>query len=400
MKLSLISATRLAAGVGCGVLVLAAPVSAFEPATLPVGNLAFTPTLDVGLGHTDNLFNNAGDNTTSTLFSRVRPNFNLQGEKDSLVAGINYAFEHGSFFSSHADDYTDHVLSGYATAQFGSRKKLDLLAEYSKFHDARSDARSGNSFTTAQIDAPTKYTVQSLGATFTYGADDATGQIVVKGQLDDREYDNFRTLTESRDRQTQTLTGTFYYRIAPKTRLLTELRLRDIDYDLSSVTLDSKESRLQVGAEWDATAKTAGRAKFGVVRKDFADDARDTQTNSSWEVGVSWAPRTYSVFDLSTSRTLEESGGAEDYIDTVNWTWGWTHAWNDRVSSRLSYTLLNEEYEGSTTDQDTALTSVGLTYNMRRWLTLGVEYSHKAFDSTTADDYDSNMLLFKVQASL
>jgi len=183
--------------------------------------------------------------------------------------------------------------------------------------------------------------------------------------------------------------------------LLAEARLRDIDYDLSSVTLDSNETRLQFGAEWDATAKTSGRVKFGVLRKDFDDDSRDTLTTSSWEAGVNWAPRTYSVFDLSTSRTAEESGGAEDYIDSTRWTLGWTHGWSDRFSTRLSHTLLNEEYEGTTVDNDTNTTTLGLSYDMRRWLTLGVDFSHKSFSSSVAGaDYDSNEVIFRVQGAL
>ena len=391
---------KYACASAASILWVSSTVHAVEPSSIAVGNLALTPTVDVAVGHTDNLYNST-HNETSTWFSKVRPSFNLQGQKGSFVAGVAYALEQGSYFSSHGDDYTDHALSGYATAEFDSRKKLEILAEYLKLHDARSDSRSGNSLSPTQVDKPSKYTVKALGATYTYGAHEATGQIVVGGRVEDKSYDNFRTITAAQDRMTKTLTGTFYYRISPKTRLLVEARLRDIDYDLSSVTLDSSETRLQFGAEWDATAKTSGRVKFGVLRKDFDDDSRDTLTTSSWEAGVNWAPRTYSVFDLSTSRTAEESGGAEDYIDSTRWTLGWTHGWSDRFSTRLSHTLLNEEYEGTTVDNDTNTTTLGLNYDMRRWLTLGADFSHKSFSSNIAGaDYDSNEVIFRVQGSL
>ena len=391
---------KYACASAASILLISSTVHALEPSSIAVGNLALTPTVDVAVGHTDNLYNST-HNETSTWFSKVRPSFDLQGQKGGLVAGVAYALEQGSYFSSHDDDYTDHALSGYATAEFDSRKKLEILAEYLKLHDARSDSRSGNSLSPTQVDKPSKYTVKALGATYTYGAHEATGQIVVGGRVEDKSYDNFRTITAAQDRMTKTLTGTFYYRISPKTRLLVEARLRDIDYDLSSVTLDSSETRLQFGAEWDATAKTSGRVKFGVLRKDFDDDSRDTLTTSSWEAGVNWAPRTYSVFDLSTSRTAEESGGAEDYIDSTRWTLGWTHGWSDRFSTRLSHTLLNEEYEGTTVDNDTNTTTLGLNYDMRRWLTLGADFSHKSFSSNIAGaDYDSNEVIFRVQGSL
>ncbi|MDO6454723.1 outer membrane beta-barrel protein, partial [Neptunomonas phycophila] len=92
-----------------------------------------------------------------------------------------------------------------------------------------------------------------------------------------------------------------------------------------------------------------------------------------------------------------------DYIDTTSWTLGWSHEWTDVVASRVSYNSLNEDYVGdpSGTDDDTDTFTVGLSYDMRRWLTLGVDVSHVSFDSNQPDaDYDSNTIVFKVQGSL
>ena len=375
---------------------------ATEPASVPVGNLALTPTVDLTTGYTDNLFDSVSDEK-STWFSTVRPGLNLQGSKGGLTAGVNASLEHGVYYSSRADDYTDKGVSAYATVEFDSRKKLDLLAEYLKLHDARSDSGSGDALSTDVASKASRYTMKNLGATFTYGTPRSTGQIIVKGDISDKEYDNFRDFTASKDRQTKSVSGTFFYRVAPKTRMLVEGRYKDVDYDLSSVTLDSDTKKLLVGVEWDATAKTSGLAKIGYARKDFDNNARDDFSGSSWEVGVTWAPRTYSMFDLSTSREAEESSGAADYIDTTSWTLGWSHEWTDVVASRVSYNSLNEDYVGdpSGTDDDTGTFTVGLSYDMRRWLTLGVDVSHVSFDSNQPDaDYDSNTIVFKVQGSL
>ena len=50
----------------------------------------------------------------------------------------------------------------------------------------------------------------------------------------DHEFDNHKSKNESRDRQNALLDATFFYRVAPKTKALFEIRHEDIDYDLSS----------------------------------------------------------------------------------------------------------------------------------------------------------------------
>ena len=105
------------------ILLVSSSVHAVEPSSVAVGNLALTPTVDVAVGHTDNLYNST-QNETSTWFSKVRPSFDLQGHKGGLVAVVTYSLEQGSYFSSHDNDYTDHALSGYATADFDSRPNL------------------------------------------------------------------------------------------------------------------------------------------------------------------------------------------------------------------------------------------------------------------------------------
>lgn len=375
---------------------------AIEPAAIPVGALSLTPTLDITEKYQDNFYN-AVNNEVGTAITTIRPSFDLQGQKGNFTAGVTYAAEAGFHHSTHDDDYVDHAFSAYADLDLSSRQNLALLAEYLKLHDARNDSGSGDSLSTAQADKPSRYSVKGISATFSHGTTESKGQIVVKGGLRDKEYDNFRAVTAAKDRQTKSLSGTFYYRISPRTRLLAETRFQEINYDLATVTLDSTETKYLVGAEWDATAKTTGSARLGITQKNFDDASRDDFTGGSWEVGVEWSPRTYSVFDLTTSRTAEESSGTGDYIDTINTTLGWTHDWNERFSTRVSQSFTNEEYVNSVSgkEDDTNITSLGLTYDMRRWLTFGVDLSHKSFDSNlAASDYESNEIIFTVQSSL
>jgi len=375
---------------------------AVEPASVDVGNLELTPVLSVSTGYTDNLFDD-NSNEKSTWITKVRPSVTLQGVSEKLTAGIKLSADKVSYHSSSSDAYIDKSATAYADLELDSRKKLELLAEYLKRHDARSDSGSGSSFTTDQTSKPTRYTSTNLGVRFSYGTTQSTGQIVLGGRFSDKEYDNFRSLTRSKDRIAKEATAAFYYRVTPKTRILVEGRYTDYDYQLSSSTLDSVSKKAFVGVEWEASAKTTGTAKFGYANKNFDSNTRDDFSGNNWEVGLSWSPRTYSIFDLTSMHSTEESNGDADYIEETGFSLGWDHEWSERVSSLVSYTMLNEEYAGDPDgrEDDTNTLRVGMDYDLRRWLSVGVSVSRADFNSNINNlDYTSNEILLTVQGSL
>jgi len=377
-------------------------VMAVEPASMDVGNLNLTPIVTLSTGYTDNLFDD-NENEKGTWVTKVRPSFSLKGESEKLTVGVRGSIDQGIYHSSSNDNYTDKSAATFADVQFDSRKKLSLLAEYLKKHEARSDSGSGSSLTTDQATKPSRYTLKNLGATFSYGTSGSTGQIVLETRYQDKDYDNFLALNRSKNRVTIGANATFFYRVSPKTRFLVEGRYTDIDYDLSSSTLDSDSKQLFLGVEWEATAKTTGTAKVGYANKDFDSSSRDDFSGSNWEVGLNWELRSYSVFQLTSTHATEESGGSADYIDTTGISLAWLHEWSDRVATNMRYDFSNQDYVGSDNgrEDDVNKVSFGVDYDLRRWLTIGVDVSHKDFNSNLSNtDYKSNDIFLTVQGSL
>jgi hypothetical protein len=225
-------------------------------------------------------------------------------------------------------------------------------------------------------------------------------------------YDNEQRLgnglriNEDQERDTTTFSGTAFYRVAPKTRALFEVRYNDYDYKLGSSTLDSDAMAYLLGLTWDATAKTSGIAKLGYSNKEFDDSSRDDVSGSIWEVGVNWQPRTYSTFSLNTRRSAEEgSQGAEDAIDTTRTGINWNHEWTSRVSSDVGYTYIDEDYEGIDRKDETDEFALGLNYELRRWVDVGVGYKYqdvesKGVNTSAADTYDRNIFMVKLTMGL
>jgi hypothetical protein len=189
----------------------------------------------------------------------------------------------------------------------------------------------------------------------------------------------------------------------PKTSLLFEARRTGINYQNETVgvsSLDSSEWKYLMGATWDATAKTTGVIKAGYAQKQFSDAGRDDKGSFTWEAEVSWAPRTYSTVALSTGQELEESSGVGSFIDSRSVSLAWQHAWNDRMQTTLAYGFINEDYDASDRADDTNSFSAGVSYDIRRWLTLGLDIVHAERGSNQAEyDYANNSVFVTVQGS-
>ena len=275
-----------AAGVAASV---SSNLYALEPMSYTDGPLQVIPQISAQAGYDDNIFSTETSEVSSTKFI-LTPSVQLKAEKGLNEYSVNYKISNATYQDSSADNYTDHELSGRAYFDFNIRNRLELLAGYLQTHEDRgSGLNQGNNATTN--DKPVEYHVNSAQAAYEFGGKEAKGRIRVVAGVQDREYDNFRAQTESKDRRTVKTSATFYYRVMPKTSLLFEVRNEDIDYDLASVTLDSNERKYLLGAEWEATAKTSGSLRFGYSEKDFDSATRTDDDGLSWEMAMRWSPK-------------------------------------------------------------------------------------------------------------
>jgi len=378
-------------------------VAAIEPAAIDAGPVKIVPMISAQVGYDDNFFSTSANEEDDTI-TVLSPSVQLIAEDGLNAYRLTYQLSEGINQDHSSDNYTDHNLSADAHLEFSQRSVQDLNAAYNKGHEARGTGLSGTGGIANSIDAPLEYDTQTVGFSYIYGAPEATGRIQVYGEHLDREYQNFRSITEGRDDTEVTLGAVFYYQVMPKTSLLFEVRNKDIDYDVDPAnSLDNETRKYFVGATWEGTAKTTGTVKVGVSEKDFDSASRKDFTSGSWEASVRWAPRTYSVVDISTSRSAAESTGNGNFIDTKSYNVNWNHAWSDIVNTDLGLGLTSETYEGAADGRkdDTASVNMGVNYDMRRWLTFGLNYKYSDIDSNLANtDYSKNLVMLTVNASL
>jgi polysaccharide biosynthesis protein VpsM len=355
---------------------------------------ALVPYLNFSFGRDNNLFL-SNTNRTSSDIAVYNPGLKLEVNSENAKYGLLYNLKLGRYAQSSNDNYSDYQFLGTGEFVFGSSMGLKLAADYTKGHDPRGSTDRG--FSTD----PDEYRSTGPSALFAYGANDAIGRIEVEASSIDRRYQNNRANTIGSDRNTDSFAGRFFMRVAPKTSFLVEARESRFDYTLSTSTQDSKERRYLVGVTWEATALTSGTFKIGQIRKDFANPNTKDFSGTGWEGNVTWKPLSYSKVDLFTTKTFSESTGLGAFTLSKKYGASWQHGWDSRLSSTVLFSRSDDDFIGNTRADKTDSLGFKLDYKVRRWLTIGGEYTNTSRDSNTSTfNYKKNLYMLTVGATL
>jgi len=325
---------------------------------------------------------------------RVAPSIRLIGRGGMNTYSLTYDGEFGRYSDFDSEDYNDHNLTGLFEIDINQRSNLTLDAGFGQFHDDRGTGGSEGA-QTPQSGVPDEFDLLSYGFQFELGGNDSTFQVRIRADVADKEYTNNRAVTFDRDKEETTYGGLIAYNLSSESAVLFEVVIGDLDYDSIPTTgfsLDSEETTYFVGFEWAIGAKTTGYIKVGQQEKNFDDPARQDQDDVSWDVAISWSPRTYSTLTLGSSKTFDETNGYGDAILSQIYDVAWRHEWNDNFVTNVRYSYTQDEHAPTSRDDETSRFDFNAVYSFRRWLDLEFNASFADRDSSAAlIGYDRNI---------
>ncbi len=368
---------------------------AIEPAVVPVGAFDLYPSISFATGHDDNI-QSTSTNEISSHVTRISPNLLIEAETDIMLLQINYAFEKGIISSSSNDNYLDHNLTASAQIIGNSRNRINLVASAVKGHEVIGQQAGGAQTVT---NSPIKFDLNTLDATYLFGGAEAIGQIELRSRLQDKRFTNYRSTLSARDYDQLDLSASFKYRVTDKTRAVATIVNSKIDYD--NLNRDSTKTKYLIGATWDATAKTSGSINVGWSEKDFKDSSLKDDSGGTWDAAITWAPKSYSVFEFSTGQDFGESTTTDSHIDSKSYAVSWNHFWKDNIKSIVSYEKINQDFSNNQRKDKTKNIVIGFNYEPQRWLNLGLGYTLTDTDSNLSTaSFKKNTIMFTVQGSL
>lgn len=360
-----------------------------------VGSFYLYPTVGITFGHDDNV-NAVNTNTKSSSVFNLSPSLlleqlNAAGDTYSL----GYRGSYTRYTSSSKDNNDTHEVQGQVAIQYDPR--LNTLFRAGVLLD--SDARELTD--RPESDRPDKYRNTYANYLVGYGANEAPGRVEAEVKYNNKRYTNNRSTTLDGDLDAFDLAGRFFYRVAPNSQVFVEARYTDFDYKLATPDQDSTEQRLLLGYTWDITAATQGTIKAGNLKKDFTSNTRKDFNGFTWEGKAKWMPVEYSTVELTTRRATDDSTGTGDYIKNRKYSIAWTHKLTDLFSASLAYSDIHNDYVNGNRLDKMKQYSVGVGYDVRRWMKMSLEWKTADNDSTVrASSYKRNVIMLNTQIGL
>lgn len=389
-----LSGTSISGSSGSTNVILTTPVPENAAAYKMENGIYLYPTAFAGFGYNDNVLR-TNTNTTGSNFINLSPQLLAElkraGDRYTFLVNINRTI----YTESSPDNTTnsEFLLAGdnYFSARARAGWSLGLV----------NGADERGTFNRPVGAEPDRWHTSNLNARLIYGAPEAKGRVEVDlGNLV-KTYDNNRTLTAISDLTTNSVAGRLYYRLGSRSLALAEVRHAQTDY-ASALALDNNTERhYLLGVTWDATAATTGIVKVGRMTKDYDAANRQGYSGANWEVALRWLPRTYSLFELQTSKAALESTGVGTYdLDTAT-RLSWKHNWTQQLTSEAVISNLNRTY-GASTRSDIANTyALAVDYSVLRWLKIGVDMATTDYSSNVPTaEYKRNIMMFTLNATL
>ncbi len=352
--------------------------------------------LGAELQHEDNVYRTLDRFAESDTIFVIKPELSWLALRGKHRFDLRYLGDYAFYFDVTDLNYDDHDLRARAHLEHSYRLASELTLGYIKDHDVPG-ANDSASLPFGEAD---KWWDGYGRLQLSYGRSDSKGQLVGRLAYHQRRYTN--NAQEYRDYDLTRATGTFYYRVAPKTRMLFEVDLQDYDYlneDRFGLNQTKFEYRLLTGVTWEATAKTSGLFKIG-YRDTAYDDHRLADLNGlALELDAVWKPNSYTRVALIASQDTQNSAqqGSGGYVRRYLRA-DLDHAVTARTLLFAKVLYGNDTFEGPfDRDDDRWYAHLGITHSLRRWLDITTEYRYEERDSNIdIYDYDTNIFLVGV----
>jgi hypothetical protein len=303
-------------------------------------------------------------------------------------AEVNVATQFTRFEDLTDEDTETYTIKGLTNLDITQILDLDLFAA---FTDA-TEPRGGSGTRLIQDREPDEVEISSYGGVVTVGRRAGRMQVAVGADRSQWRYQNNQQ--QFRDRDDDRVHGRVYYNIGPRSSVFVGAALTDIGFiNRGTVNPDSEELAYEVGGRWDVTAKTTGQVSVGQTEKDFDDPARDDTDTTTLAGRLSWTPRDRTTLSVYGSRQFEESTSAADnfYISELIGI-----SIHQSLGSRFNvFAYVNQtddEFDSGRRDEILDY-GVGLDYSLRRWLSVGAQYSVIERDSNQpGNDFEDEII--------
>ncbi|VAW85184.1 hypothetical protein MNBD_GAMMA17-1780 [hydrothermal vent metagenome] len=357
----------------------------------------FQPEIDIQLQYEDNVRRTPEQNKQSDSILVVTPKLPLLWDFGNHKLDLAYNGDYAQYSDQEALNYNDHYLNSNLLLDHSSRLNTEYELGYIREHDIPDD----NNVIANLTAEPNQWKENYAKVSLSYGNSSSQGQIITRFEHKKRSYknNNLRFLDANRTG----LSGTFYYRIAPNTRIPFKLGITRYGYQNTIPATDpsSNEYSYLTGLTWDATAQSTGTLQLGLLEKKYDNSQFEDTSIFIIRLDNVWKPNTYTKVVFGAIRDTQESLQAfsRAYIQNR------LHTEVSHMVTPRTALLLGIRYTIAKTDDLAAINDdrvnirLEAKHSLRRWLNIGAAYKYVERDSNLNSlDFKTNIFMLNIQA--
>lgn len=373
-----------------------------DAAAIHVGPFDVTPTLELDVERSDNVFLETKGNERSSTLTTVSPTITAVADDGVTRYELSYQLENGRQSRVDNSDYTDHELGAKMDWRVDVRHLIELGVAESRGHDNRSvDSVSAGGATVLTSSELDKTKERVLSANYIFGSEGARGRLAIGFQESSLRYTTNLQKTNVLESDTSQANASFSVGIGASTRALVEVVETENTF-LNNAANNRKDRSFLLGVEWEFNDLMKGAVSLGRSRNDLLNTTNGDSSASVGEMSIIWSPVDYSVFTFSASKSAENSeNNIGSFVGRSSFTAGWEYKINDRFDIIMAFERQEDDFIGVARKDRLNTSELQLNYAFRRWLNIGLGVSRDDRSSTDqAFDYTGNTVFLSVNTSL
>lgn len=353
---------------------------------------------DASIVHDDNIYRVIDDLAQSDTYLRLRPELAAVGGLGKHRFQLSYNGDYAKFSDQSDADYTDHDLRGRIDFDHTLRFSSRFEAGYQEEHE------DPGTINRIQLDITeyNKFDQNFVLAGLAYGSEEAIGRIAIDYQRTEKDYNSNELAFW--DFTSDQFSGRFTYRIAPNTRMYSEIIVTNFDYSPgTNFELDNTYKRYRAGVTWNYSGTITGDINLGYQDRDYDQASLQDIDGLAYDGEVTWSANSYTQFVVAAKResidsSVDEAGG---FLRTT-YALSLKHELTERIKFKADAGFSNDELVFNTNRSDKRYAyQLGLVYELLHNITLMADYTYEERDSTLEiADYQANIIGLSVVVSL
>lgn len=339
--------------------------------------------VQLGANYTDNFYYSANPGSgvfgallkpqISYLYGLPRFQFIADGTAD--LAGFNSP--------SSEDNYADVQSRLRLVWLSAERHRFGYGAAVKFGHDAFGTERTAG--TSLQDRVLDRWRTEAMDATYFYGLPIDTLKVGLRAKANNKRYTTNIATTQFIDYSSVSGGATLFYKLGPKTDFLIDASGKQTVFDKSE-QLSFNEMRYLAGVRWQATAKTSGDARIGLVRsspRNATSSGFKDFSALSWQADVHWMPLTYRKFSFTTGRDSEASYLRSVSFNDVRYSkLTWSESLSSRLVTKVSGGALTTNFVNTSRTDDMYTAAISAEYEISQAVVLLGNIGYEWRDST------------------